>query len=58
MVMVVPVNTYINKADDIADKDRIKRQQRSDTIVMIARHFYLQHHDGDDNSDNTIAEGL
>jgi hypothetical protein len=54
MVMIVPVNSYINEAHDIGEKNRQQRFQGGELDAV--RHSQFEHHDGDDDRENTIAE--
>ena len=56
VVMVVPVDGEIDKAQDIAQKDGVQAPQRFD--VFTVRNFELQNHDGDEDGQHAIAEGL
>jgi len=56
MVMVVPVDTDVDEAEQI---DQQRRQHRAQGIPVRAMwHFQLQHHDRDQDCDHAIAEGL
>jgi len=54
VMVVVPINAHIDEAQDVGQKAR--RNGRERRQVAAVRHMKLQHHDGDDDSDNTIAE--
>src|SRR5690348_14301542 len=54
MVMIVPVNADIDKAEHVADKYRQQWPQGSRIISM--RHFHFKHHDGNDDRNDSIAE--
>src|SRR5579871_2961989 len=56
MMMVVPVDTDINEAEDITEKDRQQRPQRFHSAAI--RHLHLQHHNRDDDRNYAVAEGL
>lgn len=56
MVVIVPIDPDINKAENVTQKDWAKRGQRLEGGVM--RHFEFQHHNGDDNGENAIAKGF
>src|SRR5438128_396336 len=54
VVMVVPVNTQVDKAEDVAQKDRNQGPQRSQVAAVTGPE--LQHHDCDDDRKHAIAE--
>jgi hypothetical protein len=54
MVMVVPVDGHIDEAQHIAHEARRQRLERGP--IGAVRDFQLQHHDGDDDSDDAVAE--
>ena len=54
--MVVPEDADIDVAEDVRDEHRDIRLQRGE--IGAVRDADLQHHDGDDDGDDTIGEGL
>src|SRR5947207_14009305 len=56
MVMVVPVDAEKNEAQDVRAKRRRQRLQRMPVVSVW--HLELEHHDGDQDRDDSIAERL
>src|SRR5437879_4526278 len=56
MMMVVPVDAYIDKAQHVARENWNERSQRRK--LGPVRWLQLQNHDGDDYREHAIAEGL
>jgi hypothetical protein len=54
MMVVVPVNAYVDEAQHIAQKYRDQRLKDVEALAM--RHLQLQNHDGNDDGDHAIAE--
>jgi len=54
VVMVVPEDTHVDKAQHIAAKHRQQFLQRSEIRPM--RHLQFQHHDRNNDRDHAIAE--
>src|SRR5882672_1413795 len=54
MVMIVPVNAHVGKAQYVAEKQWGHRQQRIEGYPM--RSLQFQHHDGDDDGNDAVAE--
>jgi hypothetical protein len=54
VVMIVPINAEVNKAEDVTEKHGQQRLQGGESGAM--RHFQFQHHDGDDNCQHAVAE--
>jgi hypothetical protein len=54
VVVVVPVDADIDKAQDVAQENR---QQRFDRVpIRAVRHFQFQNHDRDDDGEHAITE--
>src|SRR3974390_3048979 len=49
MVVVVPIDGYVDKAQYIAEKNWYYRSQGAEAGLL--RHLHLQYHDGDDDGD-------
>jgi hypothetical protein len=56
MMMVVPVDPDVDEAQDIAQENRDQGYERAQGLAV--RDFELQHHDGDDDGDDAVAEGF
>jgi len=56
VMVVVPVNADVDEAQHVAQEHWPQRQQVGQLFAV--RHFDLQHHDGDDDGEHTIAEGF
>ena len=54
--MVVPIDSHEDKAEDIAEEGWQDRLESGP--VHHFRDFEFQHHDGDDDGDHAVAEGL
>src|SRR4029077_14929775 len=54
VMMVVPVDRQIDEAQKVAEKDR--KQRLNGSPVGAVRNLQLQHHDGDDDGDDAVAE--
>src|SRR5262249_51884782 len=54
MVMVVPINRQIDKAQDITGEMRKQIDKR--LPICTVRHFQFQDHDRDDDGNDAIAE--
>src|SRR5688572_18142089 len=54
VVMVVPVDADNDEAEDVTDEHRAQRCDRVE--ILAVRHFHLEHHDGDDDGDDAVAE--
>src|SRR5438552_2002594 len=54
MMMVVPIDAEVNEAQDIAQQYWQHRFQRGEFSCM--RHLQFQHHDGDDDRKDAVAE--
>ena len=56
VVVIVPVDPQVDEAQDIAGKNGNHRPEGRQ--VGSVGHFQFQHHDGDENRDDPIAEGF
>ena len=54
MVMVIPKNSNIGKAERIGEKNGQAGAERAKRSAL--RHFHIQHHDGDDDCNYSIRE--
>src|SRR3954467_15288247 len=54
VVMVVPVNTDINKTEQVTNENRKQRMQR--IKFSGVRYFKLQHHNSDDDGQYAITK--
>src|SRR5262249_38818587 len=54
VMMVVPVDREIDEAEHVAEEMRSRAYQRRPVGAM--RQLQLQHHDGDDDGDDAVAE--
>src|SRR5919108_3596705 len=54
VVMVVPIDAEVDETQHITQKHRDQWRKGLDALTM--RHLQLQHHDGDDDGDDAIAE--
>ena len=57
VVVVVPVDADVDEAQHVAQEDRQQRAAAPAQVVAV-RHLQLQHHDGDDDGEHAVAEGL
>jgi hypothetical protein len=55
VMMVVPVNSYVNEAKNVAQKNRKQFAQGFEIITMW--HLQFQDHDGNYDGDHAIAKG-
>ncbi len=56
VMMVVPIDADVDETEDVAEEDGQERFQ--DGEVGRVRDFQSQHHDGDDDREDAIAEGF
>jgi hypothetical protein len=56
VVMVVPVKPYVNEGEHIGAEQRQFRPERIHASPL--RNAQLQHHDGDDDRDHRVREGV
>src|SRR5579871_4585928 len=54
MVMIVPINSDVHKAEDVAQENRREWNERGNTVPL--RRLQLQHHNRNDDRDHSIAE--
>jgi hypothetical protein len=53
VMMVVPVDAHVDEAQDVREERGTKRCERLQRVRM--RRLQLEHHDGDDHSDDAVA---
>ena len=51
---LIPINSHVDEAEDVAAQHRQHGQQRIE--VGTVPHLEFEHHDGDDDRDDAIAE--
>ena len=56
VMVIVPVNGDVDEAEDVTQKDGEERLQLGEAGAV--RDFQFQHHDGDDDGDDAVAEGF
>ena len=56
MVVIVPVDPDVDEAEDVREEERENREECREIIAM--RDTKLEHHDGDENGNHAVAEGL
>jgi hypothetical protein len=54
--MIVPVNAQKDEAEEVTQKDRDERTQRLQRGII--RGPQIEHHDGDDDRQDAVAESL
>lgn len=54
VMMVVPVNAEVHEAQYIAEEDRDQWLQCRN--LGSVRHLHLQHHDGDDDGQDSVTK--
>src|ERR687892_1416357 len=54
VVVVVPIDTKVDEAQNVAQEYRDQWHQSLDAFAV--GHLHLQHHDGDDDGDHAITE--
>jgi len=53
---LVPINPDVDEAEHVAHEHWPQRDQRAE--IGVVRDFEFQHHDGDDDGDDAVAEGF
>ena len=53
---LVPIDAHVHEAQYVAHEHRPQRDQRAE--IGVVRNFEFQHHDGDDDGDDAVAEGF
>src|SRR5882757_7903462 len=56
MMMVVPIDAEVNKAENVGQEHRQDWSKRCE--IGTVRHLHFQHHNRDDDGDNAVAECL
>src|SRR5436190_2509009 len=56
VMVIVPINAHEGKAEHVAHERRDNRHQG--TELSLTRGLQIEHHDGDDNRQHAVAEGL
>ena len=56
VVVVVPVDADVDKAQYITEEDGDEGNERLECLAL--RHLHFQHHDGDNDGDDAITEGF
>src|SRR5262245_1825777 len=56
VMMVVPVDADDHEAEDVAEEHRPEWLDCRQAVAV--RHLHLEHHDGDDDRNDAIAEGF
>ena len=56
MLMLVPVDADVDEAEHVAHDDGPEWDQGLE--IGFVRDFEFQHHDGDDDGDDAVAEGF
>src|ERR1051325_8668861 len=54
VMVVVPVNADVEKAQEVTEKNRNEGLEIGP--IRAVRYFKFQHHDGDDDGENAVAE--
>nr|GFD15727.1 hypothetical protein [Tanacetum cinerariifolium] len=56
VVVVVPINAHVHKAQHVAQEDGQQWPQRRKVVAV--RYLEFQHHDSEDDGEHAIAEGF
>jgi hypothetical protein len=55
-MVVLPIDGNVEEAEHVAREDRDELTERRP--VITERNFQLEYHDGDDDGDHTVSEGI
>ena len=55
VMVIVPVDAEIDEAEHVAQEHRDLWAPEASTLVAV-RHLQLEHHDGDDDGNHTVAK--
>jgi len=56
MLELVPIDSNVNETEHVAHEHRPQRQQGLE--IRAVQDFEFQHHDGDNDGDDAVAEGF
>ena len=58
IVVVDPVDARLDEAEEIDGEQRNEREKAVDVRDFLAGDVELEHHDGDDDGDDSVGEGF